>query len=166
MQAEDTKKILRYLGEIEVMLDDVNAELAELGDRYNPIRGMSMDGMPHGGTPGDTTASLAVKLADNDEYKNREYELRGRQETLRGDRANIRGQLDRINSRYKTILCGRYVYSQKSLQKRWKTIAAELGVKEITAQRWERPALVVAGSMFDEIPMVDMLLSRANDARD
>ena len=65
MQAEETKMILRYFGGIEAQLDDVNIELAELRDRYNPIKGIAMDGMPHGSTPGDSTASLAVKLADD-----------------------------------------------------------------------------------------------------
>ena len=46
MQAEETKMILRYFGGIEAQLDDVNIELAELRDRYNPIKGIAMDGMP------------------------------------------------------------------------------------------------------------------------
>lgn len=106
-----------------------------------------MDGMPHGSTPGDSTASLAVKLADDVECQRRENELRVRQDVLRADQTTIRGQLDRLNSRYKTILCGRYVYSDPSLQKGWKTIARELRKTEITAQRWEKFALVVLGSM-------------------
>ena len=53
MQAEETKMILRYFGGIEAQLDDVNIELAELRDRYNPIKGIAMDGMPHGSTPGE-----------------------------------------------------------------------------------------------------------------
>jgi len=40
MQAEETKMILRYFGGIEAQLDDVNIELAELRDRYNPIKGI------------------------------------------------------------------------------------------------------------------------------
>lgn len=72
MQAEETKMILRYFGGIEAQLDDVNIELAELRDRYNPIKGIAMDGMPHGSTPGDSTASLAVKLADDVECQRRE----------------------------------------------------------------------------------------------
>ena len=158
MQAEETKMILRYFGGIEAQLDDVNIELAELRDRYNPIKGIAMDGMPHGSTPGDSTASLAVKLADDVECQ--------RRDVLRADQTTIRGQLDRLNSRYKTILCGRYVYSDPSLQKGWKTIARELRKTEITAQRWEKFALVVLGSMLDEVPMVEELLSRAYDARD
>lgn len=166
MQAEETKMILRYFGGIEAQLDDVNIELAELRDRYNPIKGIAMDGMPHGSTPGDSTASLAVKLADDVECQRRENELRVRQDVLCADQTTIRGQLDRLNSRYKTILCGRYVYDDPSLQKGWKTIARELRKTEITAQRWEKFALVVLGSMLDEVPMVEELLSRAYDARD
>lgn len=164
--AEETKMILRYFGGIEAQLDDVNIELAELRDRYNPIKGIAMDGMPHGSTPGDSTTSLAVKLADDVECQRRENELRVRKDVLRADQTTIRGQLDRLNSRYKTILCGRYVYSDPSLQKGWKTIARELRKTEITAQRWEKFALVVLGSMLDEVPMVEELLSRAYDARD
>ena len=136
MQAEETKMILRYFGGIEAQLDDVNIELAELRDRYNPIKGIAMDGMPHGSTPGDSTASLAVKLADDVECQRRENELRVRQDVLRADQTTIRGQLDRLNK------------------------------TEITAQRWEKFALVVLGSMLDEVPMVEELLSRAYDTRD
>ena len=57
MQAEETKMILRYFGGIEAQLDDVNIELAELRDRYNPIKGIAMDGMPHGSTPGDSASA-------------------------------------------------------------------------------------------------------------
>ena len=106
-------------------------------------------------------------VQDNDvECQRRENELRVRKDVLRADQTTIRGQLDRLNSRYKTILCGRYVYSDPSLQKGWKTIARELRKTEITAQRWEKFALVVLGSMLDEVPMVEELLSRAYDARD
>ena len=66
MQAEETKMILRYFGGIEAQLDDVNIELAELRDRYNPIKGIAMDGMPHGSTPGDSTASPAEQSLQND----------------------------------------------------------------------------------------------------
>lgn len=113
MQAEETKMILRYFGGIEAQLDDVNIELAELRDRYNPIKGIAMDGMPHGSTPGDSTASLAVKLADDVECQRRENELRVRKDVLRADQTTIRGQLDRLNSRYKTILCGRYTRGRR-----------------------------------------------------
>ena len=166
MQAEDTKLILRYLGGIEQQLDDVNVELFELQERYNPIKGIAMDGMPHGSTPGDSTASLAVRLADNEDCKNRESELLVRRAVLHSDRAAIKGQLDRLNSRYRTILAGRYVYSDPSLQVCWKSIARTLGKKEITAQRWEKSALIVFGGMLDELPMVEEILLRAYDARD
>ena len=131
MQKKDTEQILLYYGKIEKQLDSVNMELAELQDRYSPIKGLAMDGMPHGSTPGDSTASLAVKLADNEEY-----------------------------------LKGRYVYADRSLQKTWESIAISIGKKKITAQRWKDAALVVLGGMFDEIPMIEEILSRAYDARD
>lgn len=167
MQAEEAKMILRYMGGIEAQLYDVNRELAELQDRYNPIKGMGMDGMPHGTTPGDSTASLAVKLADSsEEYKRTENRLLVRRGVLLADRDNIRDQLDRMNGDYKIILRGRYVYTQKSLQRGWTSIAAELGVKEITAQRKEKVALAILGPMLDEMPMAEEILLRAYDARD
>lgn len=167
MQAEETKIVLRYLGGIEAQLYDVNRELAELQDRYNPIKGMDMDGMTHGTTPGDSTASLAVKLADSsEEYKRTENRLLVRRGVLLADRDNIRDQLDRMNGDYKIILRGRYVYKQKSLQRGWTSIAAELGVKEITAQRKEKVALAILGPMLDEMPMAEEILLRAYDARD
>ena len=48
MQKKDTEQILLYYGKIEKQLDSVNMELAELQDRYSPIKGLAMDGMPHG----------------------------------------------------------------------------------------------------------------------
>ena len=44
--------------------------------------------------------------------------------------------------------------------------AISIGKKKITAQRWKDAALVVLGGMFDEIPMIEEILSRAYDARD
>ena len=122
-----------------------------------------MDGMPHGSTPGDSTASLAVKLADNEEYQNRENELIVRRVVLKSDLQEIRQKLDRLNV---TILKGRYVYADRSLQKTWESIAISIGKKKITAQRWKDAALAVLGGMFDEIPMIEEILSRAYDARD
>lgn len=122
MQKKDTEQILLYYGKIEKQLDSVNMELAELQDRYSPIKGLAMDGMPHGSTPGDSTASLAVKLADNEEYQNRENELIVRRVVLKSDLQEIRQKLDRLNDDYKTILKGRYVYADRSLQKRGKTL--------------------------------------------
>ena len=160
MQKKDTEQILLYYGKIEKQLDSVNMELAELQDRYSPIKGLAMDGMPHGSTPGDSTASLAVKLADNEAYQNRENELIVRRVVLKSDLQEIRQKLDRLNDDYKTILKGRYVYADRSLQK------ISIGKKKITAQRWKDAALVVLGGMFDEIPMIEEILSRAYDARD
>ena len=51
-------------------------------------------------------------------------------------------------------------------KKDWKTNSPRTEKTEITAQRWEKFALVVLGSMLDEVPMVEELLSRAYDARD
>lgn len=166
MQAEETKLILRYYGGLKKQIENINIELAELQDRYSPIKGVAMDGMPHGSTPGDSTASLAVKLADHEEYRNRENELLVRRLVLKSDMQEIRQKLDRLNGRYKTILCGRFVYDDPSLQKGWKEIARELGKTEITAQRWSGFALAVLGGMFDEMPMAEEILSRAYDARD
>ena len=38
MQKKDTEQILLYYGKIEKQLDSVNMELAELQDRYSPIK--------------------------------------------------------------------------------------------------------------------------------
>ena len=166
MQKKDTEQILFYYGKIEKLIDGVDMELAELKDRYNPIKGVAMDGMPHGSTPGDSTASLAVKLADNEEYAQREYELIVLKTNMIYDKRNIRQKLDRMNDDYKTILKGRYVCPDRSLQKTWESIAMSIGKKKITAQRWKDAALVILGGMFDEIPMIEEILSRAYDARD
>lgn len=122
MQKKDTEQILLYYGKIEKQLDSVNMELAELQDRYSPIKGLAMDGMPHGSTPGDSTASLAVKLADNEEYQNRENELIVRRVVLKSDLQEIRQKLDRLNDDYKTILKGRYVYATGRYKKRGKAL--------------------------------------------
>ena len=115
MQKKDTEQILLYYGKIEKQLDSVNMELAELRDRYSPIKGVAMDGMPHGSTPGDSTASLAVKLADNEEYQNRENELTVRRVVLKSDLQEIRQKLDRLNDDYKTPI-GRYKKRGKALR--------------------------------------------------
>lgn len=108
-----------------------------------------------------------MKLADSsEEYKRTENRLLVRRGVLLADRDNIRDQLDRMNGDYKIILRGRYVYTQKSLQRGWTSIAAELGVKEITAQRKEKVALAILGPMLDEMPMSEEILLRAYDARD
>ena len=143
MQPKDVENVLIYLGFLENNISCINNELEELKSRYNPLKGVAMDGMPGSSMPGDSTGMLAMKLADDIKSKNRERELL----SLKADRIAIKMALNSIKRDYRLILEARFVFRIS-----WNAVAREIGCSVITAQRWEKKALVDFGCALDELP--------------
>ncbi len=159
MRRKDVKTIIAYYFGIPAMRGLLDQERRELEDEYSGLRGMSMDGLPHGSTPGKPTEELAARTDVKNVWERLE-EIRVRDHVLAMDQAEIQGCLDALKGEYKRMVFARYrdKYS-------WARIGARLGVPDRTVRRWHDKALDRLGEALEEAPMADELLYRASRAR-
>jgi len=159
MRRKDVKTIIAYYFGIPAMRVELAVERAELEDAYNGLRGVSVDGMPHGSTSRKPTEELAER-ASAAHVRNRLEAVSVRLQVLEADREKVRDCLDTLKGEYKRILFFRY---QKEYS--WVKIAAVIGVQERSVYRWHDRALDRLGEALEETPMLEELLGRASRAR-
>ena len=68
MKVHEAEAILKYYADIPQRIEIIRSQCTALSDEVDPMRGMGTDGMPRGGTPGDSTAAMACRM-DEDVYK-------------------------------------------------------------------------------------------------
>ena len=159
MRQENVKLVLRYYSRIPGMVKLLNQERRELEDGYNGLRSASMDGMPHGGTPGKPVEELAVKMEQSGAYE-RLREIDVQTQILEGDAAVIRGCLDVLNGEYKRLISLRYLSGYS-----WVRLAVQIETPESTARHWHKKALERLGEALEDTPMSGELVGRASRAR-
>lgn len=165
MRTDDTILILRYLGKIPSMIEELHHEMDRMEEMYNPIKAIPLSDMPKGTAKSDSTATLGEKMAMRNKGR-RLAECRVTLTVLQTDESALRGLLDRMDYRYKILLEGRYIFDGKHPRENWRKLACKTHWSEATARRKERFALTRLGEMLDGIPMIDEVLARALDARD
>ena len=159
MRRKQVKTIIGYYGGISGMVKLLNSERLDLEDEYNGLRGTSYDGMPHSSTPGKPTEELAVRM-DAERTWARIQEIDVKKQVLQGDAAIIRDCLDALNSKYKSLVCMKYLNGYS-----WAKISVLLGVPDGTIRRWNDRAIERLGELLDEAPMAWEILGRASRAR-
>ena len=159
MRRKSAENTVLYFKAIPGMIKLLNAERAEKEDEYNSLRGTTLDGMPHGGTPGKPTEAQAMRTEARGVYQ-RIQEINVRVEVLNGDAALIRGALDDLSGKYKRLLTMRLLNGYS-----WAKIGVNFGKSDSTVRSWYRDALVKLGEALDETPMPDELEARARRAR-
>ena len=159
MRRKDVKRLIAYYFGIPAMRKELYNEWAELEDKYNGLRGMSLDGMPHSSTPGKPVEELAERVDAGGVWGKLETNA-VRVHVLEADREKIQDCLNAINGEYTRLIFYRYrdKYS-------WVKIAFKLGITERTAKRWNDRALDRLGEALAETPMAEELLGRASRAR-
>ena len=159
MRHTDVKKIIAYYYGIPAMCRLLDAERAELESEYDGLRGSSMNGMPHGSTPGKQTEAMAERT-DALRVWNRLEAIRVRGHVLSMDRDLICGCLDALNGEYKRLIVMRYrdKYS-------WVKMSVRSGAAEKTIRRRHDRAVDRLGEVLDDAPMIDEVLGRASRAR-
>lgn len=160
MQAEEVKMILKYTADIPRLLRMADAELLQLDEDYNCLRGIDTDGMPHGTTPGKPTENLAEKLASDPLRAYRIAKLKAKKKILLEDAAAVQEQIDRMGSVAQKILNERFVIGRS-----WEDTAAATGWSISTTKRKGVAALYLLGQRLDLLPNKAALLARARDAR-
>ena len=58
MKVHEAEAILKYYADIPQRIEIIRRQCTALSDEVDPMRGMGTDGMPRGGTPGDSTAAM------------------------------------------------------------------------------------------------------------
>lgn len=159
MERENVKQIVLYSKRITGMLKLLRQEQDDLEDEYSGLRGMNMDGMPHGTAPGNAVEALAMQAIEND-VSTRLRNISARIRLLKEDAAAIRECLDALNGKYKRVISLRYLRCYS-----WAKISIEIGVPDSTVRNWHDKALDRLGEALDEVPEVDKLLARASRAR-
>ncbi len=160
MQREEAKLILIYYKGIPDMLKIFRQQKTEIEDAYyNGIRGIDMDGMPHGSNPGRPTESMALLAADND-AAGRLKEIETNIRILEQDKGHIRASLDVLNGRYKKLLFFRYLNEYS-----WTKISMSLHASDRAVRYWHEKALDRLIYALEDVPMVDEILERASRAR-
>ena len=159
MQPEGVKKILRYYQEIAEMVKLLKREEEELEEEYNGLKGVGLDGMPHGISLGRPT-EFSVERIVGKSIGNRLGEIRIKTQVLESDAAIIRACLDLLNGKYKRVLSMRYRNGYS-----WAKISVRLHIPESTVRNWHDRALKRLGEAQEEVPMVDEIMARASCAR-
>ena len=62
MKVHEAEAILKYYADIPQRIEIIRRQCTALSDEVDPMRGMGTDGMPRGGTPGDSTAAMACRM--------------------------------------------------------------------------------------------------------
>ncbi len=159
MRFEDVKYIALYYKAIPGMLRLLKEEREDLEDEYSGLRGMDMDGMPRGNSPGKPVESLGILAAETD-MAARLGQIEAREKELRTDQTAIRECLDGLNGRYKNLIVMRYVHGYS-----WGKISTRLSVPDSTARSWNEKAIKRLGEALEEQPGCADLLTRATRAR-
>ena len=159
MQSKNVKTIIRYYYGIPEMQNLLRREREDLEDEYNGLRGMEMDGVPHGTSSGKPVEALAEHL-DGNNVRNRLEENSIKAQVLSTDSEVIRDCLDALNGRYKRVVSMRYRDGYS-----WARLAVRMEAPDSTVRRWHDRAIQRVGEALEDMPMVDELLGRASRAR-
>lgn len=103
MKVHEAEAILKYYADIPQRIEIIRRQCTALSDEVDPMRGMGTDGMPRGGTPGDSTAAMACRMDElgiGDQLRQLERQRDG----LLEDQNIIRGQMNRLDSGHNLIL--------------------------------------------------------------
>lgn len=160
MREEEAKIIAIYYAAIPDMLKEFRRQKSDIEDEYyNGIRGINMDGMPHGSNPGRPTELFGVAAAENDAGK-RLAEIETRIRVLERDREIIGDSIDALNGKYKKLLSLRYQHDYS-----WTKISFRMGKPDSSVRNWHDRALERLADALEDVPMVDEILLRASRAR-
>lgn len=160
MRVHEAEAILKYYADIPQRVEIIRRQCAALNDEIDPMRGMGTDGMPHGGTPGDSTAAMACKM-DELGIGNQLRNLEKQKAAMLADQQIIRGQMNRLDSGHNLILTEFYIGHKK-----WSEVQNRVPYSVQHLKRLRNVALSELGRGLERLPECPALLSRALNARE
>ncbi len=139
----DVESILKFYRCIDLDIKVASEWLEQYEAGYNPLGAVKYDDMPHGSTISDSTALLAVKLAETDTMDSINT-LKKRIKELKKLRTEIFNEISTLNPVHKIIICGFYLKGQK-----WERIAEQISYSVRHSKNIRRKALEILGKKFD-----------------
>lgn len=139
MKNSEVEAILKFYKWIDLDIRVASEWLEQCKAGYNPLGAVEYDGMPHGNKLGDSTALLAMKLAETD-TRERIETLKSRNEELKKLRTQIFKEISSLTAVHKVIICGLYLQGQK-----WDRVAEQIGYSVRHAKNIRCEALKVLG---------------------
>lgn len=159
MKVHEAEAILKYYADIPQRIEIIRRQCAALNDEIDPMRGMGADGMPHGGSHGDSTATMACKMEElgiGEQLRQMEQQ----RALLLGDQRIIREQMNRLDSGHNLILTEFYISHKK-----WHEVQQKVPYSVQHLKYLRNVALAQLGSGLERLPECGALLSRALNVR-
>lgn len=160
MKVHEAEAILKYYADIPQRIEIIRRQCAALNDEIDPMRGMGADGMPHGGSHGDSTATMACKMEElgiGEQLRQMEQQ----RAVLLEDQNIIREQMNRLDSGHNLILTKFYIGHKK-----WEEIQPSTRYSVRHLKRLRNVALAQLGRGLERLPECGALLSRALNVRE
>lgn len=160
MTKKEAEAVIEYYSSIPFMIKMLRSDRKEYEDfYYNTVRGVPLDNMPHGTTPGNPTENrgvLCAQVSASDYLKENENRIL----ELEADRGYISAALNSINGRYKYILVAKYCNKYS-----WAKISIKMQKPDSTVRLWRDKALVKLGEALEYKGYAGGVLERALRAR-
>ena len=159
MERYEAQSIIKYYANIPEMMKFERKLIKKIeAEHYDILRGVNMDGMPHGSSTGDPTSKAGIKAADNN-ISDRIGTAKVRLSILEKDRATIEKAISYLNYSYKDILL------RKGNNHTWGSIALEMELPESTARHIYNKAIIKIGDILaKEDPNISDMIERAHRA--
>ena len=160
MKVHEAEAILKYYADIPQRIEIIRRQCAALNDAIDPMRGMGTDGMPHGGGPGDSTATMACKMEElgiGEQLR----QLEQQRAALLEDQHIIRAQMNRLDSGHNLILTEFYIGHKK-----WHEVQQRVPYSVQHLKYLRNVALAQLGRGLERLPECAALLSRALNTRE
>lgn len=142
VENSQVESILEFYKYIDFDIQVASEWLEKYETGYNPLGAVVYDGMPHGNTLSDSTALLAVKLAETDTRESIDT-LKKRIKELEKLRTEIFKEISALMPIHKTIISGFYIKGQK-----WEHIAEQINYSVRHSKNIRCAALEVLGAKF------------------
>lgn len=139
MKNLEVEAILKFYKDIDLDIKVTGEWLERYENEYNTIGAINYDGMPHGNNISDSTALLAIRIAETDTAE-RIRVLNGRIKDLKKLRTEILKEISSLSPVHKAIICGFYLQGQK-----WEHIAEQINYSVRQSKNIRCIALEVLG---------------------
>ena len=142
MKNAGVEAILKFYKYIDLDIEATRKWLEQYEGTYDTTGAINYDSMPHGNNTSDTTATVAIKIAETDTAKCIR-ELESRVKELKKLRMEILKEISSLNPTHKAIVCGFYLQGQK-----WERIAEQISYSVRQSKNIRCVALEILGGKF------------------
>jgi hypothetical protein len=139
MKNREVEAVLKFYKDIDLDIKVTSEWLKQYESVYDTKGAINYDGMPHGSNLSDSTALLAIKIANTDTAEQIKR-LKSRLQELKKLRTEILKEISSLNPIHKVIICGFYLQGQK-----WEQIAEQINYSVRHSKNIRCVALEVLG---------------------